>query len=636
LILVKTHFRAGKITQSVEHAGLDTSGLVDSHHDRLVLVLNFSLLGFEFVSISLNSLHAERESILGSSGDDLLVASGQKFLELVFLEGVDHLDTVGLKAVLLLDTVLDLVVSGLVELGFGDHLLNVFSGKAALVVGDGNLLLLAGSFVTSVDVEDTIGIEIEGDFNLGSTGRCGGDTSEVEFTELVAILGQATLSLVNLNVDTGLVVSVGGEHLGLDGGDLSVSGDQFGHDTTGGLDTLGKGDNVEEEEILDGIGGVTVEDSSLDGGTVSDGLIGVDGLVEDLAVEEFGKGFLDLGNTGGATDENDLVDHVLGAFGVLEDLCKGGHALLEVGLAKFLELGTGEVAGVVLTFSEGLAEDFGLERSGKNSLGLLALGAETTEGTGVASDVNAGLLLEVLNAEVDDVVIEILATKMSVTVGSLDLEDTVLNGEEGDIESATTKIEDEDVFLTLTLFVETVSDSGSGGLVDDSLDVETGDLTSILGGLTLGVIEVSGYSDNSLGDGLAEVGLSDFLHLDEDHGGDLLSHESLLLSLELDNDQGLVLGSGLDLEGPELAVGLNSLVSELTADKTLGIEDGVGGVSGGLVLGSVTNKALLLSEGNVGGGSVDTLVVSDDFDFVVLEDTNAGVGGSEINTDGRS
>jgi len=401
-----------------------------------------------------------------------------------------------------------------------------------------------------------------------------------------------------------------------------------------GLNTSGKGHNIEEEEILNSVGLVTIEDSGLDGGTVSNSLIGVDGLVELLTVEEVGEELLDLGDTGGATNKDDFVNLVLGDVGILKDLLNWGHALSEVGSAKFLELGTGKVGGVVLTFSEGLAEDFGLESSGKDALCLLALGAETTESTGISLNADAGLLLEVSNAVVDDAVIEVLTTKMSVTVSGLDLEDTVLNGEEGDIESATTEIEDEDVSLTFTLFVETVSDSGSGGLVDDSLDVETSDLTGVLGSLTLGVIEVSGDSDDSILDGLAEVGLSDFLHLDEDHGGDLFSLELLDLSLELDDDHGLVVSTGLNFEGPKLAISLDDLVLELSADKTLGVEDGVGGVSGGLVLGGVSDEALFLSEGNVGRGGVDTLIVSDDFNFVVLEHTNAGVGGSEINTDG--
>merc|ERR1740124_484110 len=81
-----------------------------------------------------------------------------------------------------------------------------------------------------------------------------------------------------------------------------------------------------------------------------------------------------------------------------------------------------------------------------SSLGLLALGAETTEGSVVSLDVDAtGLLLEFGHAELDESVVEIFATEMGVPVGGLDLEDTILNGEEGHIESATTEIEDEDV-----------------------------------------------------------------------------------------------------------------------------------------------------------------------------------------------
>lgn len=104
--------------------------------------------------------------------------------------------------------------------------------------------------------------------------------------------------------------------------------------------------------------------------------------------------------------------------------------------------------------------------------------------------------------------------------------------------------------------------------------------------------------------------------------------ELLLFSLEFDNNQWLLTGAGLNLEGPELDILLDDLVTELTSDKTLSIEDSVGGVSSSLVLGSITDKTLFFGEGNVGGGSVDTLIISDDFDLVVLEHTDAGVGGS--------
>ena len=45
----------------------------------------------------------------------------------------------------------------------------------------------------------------------------------------------------------------------------------------------------------------------------------------------------------------------------------------------------------------------------------------------------------------------------------LDLEDALLDGKERDIEGAATKIEDEDVALTLDLLVETVGDGSGGG-----------------------------------------------------------------------------------------------------------------------------------------------------------------------------
>lgn len=68
---------------------------------------------------------------------------------------------------------LDALTVGLVFLGvllsLLNHALNVFSTKAALVVGDGDALGLAGALVDSRDLENTVGIEFESDLNLGNT-----------------------------------------------------------------------------------------------------------------------------------------------------------------------------------------------------------------------------------------------------------------------------------------------------------------------------------------------------------------------------------------------------------------------------------------------------------------------------------
>jgi hypothetical protein len=206
---------------------------------------------------------------------------------------------------------------------------------------------------------------------------------------------------------------------------------------------------------------------------------------------------------------------------------------------------------------------------------------------------------------------------MSVTSGSLDSEDTALDVKKGDIESSSTEIVDEDVALLVGLAgTETVGNGGGGRLVDNTENVEASNGTSVLGGLPLVVVEVGGDGNNGLLDLLAELGLSDLLHLDQDHGGDFLGRESLGLVEVLDLDLG---GSIVvnDLERPGLDVLLDGGVIESAADKTPGvpvrncsivcssrsshsldIEHGVDGVHGGLVLGGLTNQTLLSGEGD--------------------------------------
>ena len=115
---------------------------------------------------------------------------------------------------------------------------------------------------------------------------------------------------------------------------------------------------------------------------------------------------------------------------------------------------------------------------------------------------------------VKEVGVEVLTTQVGVSSSSLDGEDTALDVQKRDIESTTTKIVDEDVPLLVRLSgTETVGDSGGGGLVDDTENVEASNGTGVLGGLTLVVVEVGGDGDDGLLDLLAELGLSDLLHL---------------------------------------------------------------------------------------------------------------------------
>jgi len=144
----------------------------------------------------------------------------------------------------------------------------------------------------------------------------------------------------------------------------SVTLDESGEDTTSGLNTGGKGSNIEEEEVLSLLGCVTGQDSGLDGSTVGDGLIRVDRLVGLLSIEEVGDELDDAGDTGRATDEDDLVDVSLVDLGVTEDLLNGVKGAAEQVLAELFETGTGEGGVEVDPLVKGVDFDGGLSGGG--------------------------------------------------------------------------------------------------------------------------------------------------------------------------------------------------------------------------------------------------------------------------------
>lgn len=61
------------------------------------------------------------------------------------------------------------------------------------------LLGLSGSLLEGGDVQDTVGIDVEGDLDLRNSSRSRGDTREVELSEQVAVLGPGSLSLEDLD-----------------------------------------------------------------------------------------------------------------------------------------------------------------------------------------------------------------------------------------------------------------------------------------------------------------------------------------------------------------------------------------------------------------------------------------------------
>mmetsp|Transcript_13399 Transcript_13399/g.23835 ORF Transcript_13399/g.23835 Transcript_13399/m.23835 type:complete len:212 (+) Transcript_13399:1102-1737(+) len=199
-----------------------------------------------------------------------------------------------------------------------------------------------------------------------------------------------------------------------------------------------------------------------------------------------------------------------------ENLLYRLHSALEEVHVQVLKASTGDLRGEINALKETINLDVSLGRSRESALCALACGTQAALGALVARHVLLVLLLELLHKKVNKTVVKVLTTQVSVTCGGLDLKDTLLDGQKRNIKGSSTKIKDENVALSL-LLVETVGNSSSGRLVDDAEYVKSSNNTSILGCLTLRVVEVSRYGNYSVLHLLAKVGLSYLLHLDKNH-----------------------------------------------------------------------------------------------------------------------
>ena len=123
---------------------------------------------------------------------------------------------------------------------------------------------------------------------------------------------------------------------------------------------------------------------------------------------------------------------------------------------------------------------------------------------GVGREIHAMPRLDVREQPLDDRPVEVVAAEMRVAVGRQDLEDAILDPEDGDVEGAAAEVVDGDHALGQLL--ESVGERSCRRLVDDAQHLEAGDAAGVLGRLALGVVEVGRHGDDGSLDRLARDG----------------------------------------------------------------------------------------------------------------------------------
>src|SRR5450759_3858170 len=189
---------------------------------------------------------------------------------------VDH----GIGAIARVDGVLELAVLGGIGFGVAGHLLDFILGEAA-GAGDGDLLFVVGAAILGGHVEDAVGIDIEGDFDLRYTAGGRRDIAELEDAQQPVVAGHGALTLMDLDLHRRLVVAGRGEDLALAGGNGGIALDAFGDDAAPGFDTERERRDVEQQDVLD----FAAEYAALNGGADGDHFVWVHALMR-IALEE--------------------------------------------------------------------------------------------------------------------------------------------------------------------------------------------------------------------------------------------------------------------------------------------------------------------------------------------------------------
>ena len=407
--------------------------------------------------------------------------------------------------------------------------------------------------------------------------------------------------------------------------------DELGHHAAEGLDAQRQRRHVEQEDVLD----VARQHAGLDRGADRHDLVRVDALVRLLAAEH---GFLTASMTAGMrvwpptrmtssmsvgfSPASLSADWTGPLVRSIRSATRSSSLALVSEMTRCLgPVGVGRDVGQV---------DLRLGGRGQLDLGLLGRLLQALEGLRVLGEVDALVLLELGQQPLDDALVEVVAAKVRVAVGGLDLEDAVAQLEDRDVERAAAQVVDGD--LLVLLLVQAVGEGRGGRLVDDPLDVEAGDAAGVLGRLALGVVEVGRDGDDRLGDLLAEVRLGVVPQLLQDHRADL--GRRVLLAVRGRHDDAVALGILLDLVGDELEGALDLRIVPAAAHEALDRVDRVRRVGDRLSLGDLADQPLTgLGEGDDRRNGPSALGARDDGWLAALHHRYDGVGGSKVNAD---
>ena len=383
--------------------------------------------------------------------------------------------------VLRIDDFATFLIFGFVLFRIVDHAIDIALVQARRSFNR-NALFFARSLVFCRDVDDTVGVDIEGNFDLGHATRSRRDTFQVEFGKRSILSRHFAFTLEDVNRDFRLVVVGCREDFALTGGDRRIARNEFRRHATECFDTERKRRHVEQQDVFH----IAGQNTTLDSSTQSDDFVGVDAVIRFFA-EEFFDFLLNQRNTRRTTDQDDFIDIGNGFIRIAQRfLTRFERFLDDVGDHVF-EFGARqidvEVFGPRRIGGEERQVDVGRSHRRKRFFRFFGFVTETLQNHLIVRNVDATVFLELFHEPVDDQFVDVIAAQVRVAIRRNDFDDVVADFQDRDIERTTTEVIDGDRFVFF--LVQAIGKCSGRRFVDDTTDVETGDFTSIFRRLTL-------------------------------------------------------------------------------------------------------------------------------------------------------
>lgn len=189
--------------------------------------------------------------------------------------------------------------------------------------------------------------------------------------------------------------------------------------------------------------------------TVGNSLVGIDALVEVTTIKEILQQLLNLGDTCGATHQNNVMDLGLIHLGIPQGLLDGVKGSTKQISIKLFKTSSGDGSVEIHSFVEGIDLNAGLGAAGEGALGTLAGCAQAAHSSLVAANLFLELALELSNKVVNHAVVKVFSTQVSVTGCGLDFKDAIFNCQNGHVEGSASKVKNKHIAFTADLHQKT-------------------------------------------------------------------------------------------------------------------------------------------------------------------------------------